>query len=59
MEDQNLLRHRSHQPRTPGGRRSGGRGASGWTALEEMVLRIFNYTELINSAPWVYSKRAG
>jgi len=59
MEDQNLLRHRSRQPRTPGGRRSGGRGASGWTALEEMVLRIFNYTELINSAPWVYSKRAG
>lgn len=29
------------------------------TALEEMVLYIFNYMELINSAPWIYSKCAG
>lgn len=28
-------------------------------AREEMVLHIFNYMELIASAPWIYSKCAG
>lgn len=38
-----------------GDKESSGQG----TALEEVVLYIFNYVELIKSTLWIYSKRAG
>lgn len=52
MKDQNLLRHRSLVScKLKAGCGAGDEeSAGGWTALGEMVLYIFNYMELINSA---------
>lgn len=54
MEQQNLFCNRSLSSAAKSKRDE---ESGQWT--EEMVLRIFNYMELIASSPWIYSKCAG